>query len=617
MTRPILVDSPAPPAPSAVLKQVFGYDAFRGHQAAVIDHVLGGGDGLVVMPTGSGKSICYQIPALCRAGVGIVVSPLIALMQNQVAALRELGVRAAALHSNLHWSDLRETQDRLAANQLDLLYIAPERLTMPGFLELLARCRIALFAIDEAHCVSQWGHDFRPDYRQLTILHERFPSVPRLALTATADEPTRRDIQRQLGLENARLFLAGFDRPNITYRVVAKSEPKAQLAKFIAAHPGDAGIVYCMTRKKVEETAAWLAGRGVAALPYHAGLEPGVRADNQTRFLGEEGIVVVATVAFGMGIDKSNVRFVAHLDLPKSLEAYYQETGRAGRDGLPATAWMSYGLSDVVLLRQLLEASPSDGERKLVERAKLSAMLGYCETARCRRQVLLNYFGDALEAPCGNCDTCLEPVATWDATTAAQKALSAAYRTGQRFGTEHLIDLLRGNATEKITRHGHDQIKTFGVGQDLSKRDWQSVFRQLISHGYLGVDSEAFGGLFLTEAARAMLKDGTTVELRRDAAPPKSSGRRAGRDAARSADAADFSGDDEALYKALKALRLSLARAQGLPPYVIFHDSTLRAIVERRPRDLGALADIPGIGRSKLERYGAQFLALMRAGPAA
>jgi ATP-dependent DNA helicase RecQ len=487
---------------------------------------------------------------------------------------------------------------------------------MPGFLDLLARCRIALFAIDEAHCVSQWGHDFRPDYRQLAILHERFPEVPRLALTATADEPTRRDIQRQLRLDDARLFVAGFDRPNITYRVVLKSEPKAQLARFIAGHPGDAGIVYCMTRRKVEETAAWLAGRGVAALPYHAGLDPGVRAENQTRFLGEEGLVMVATVAFGMGIDKSNVRFVAHLDLPKSLEAYYQETGRAGRDGLPATAWMSYGLSDVVLLRQLLEASPSDGERKSVERAKLSTMLGYCETARCRRQVLLTYFGERLAEPCGNCDTCLEPVATWDATTAAQKALSAAYRTGQRFGTEHLIDLLRGNATEKIARHGHDQLKTFGVGQDLAKRDWQSVFRQLIAHGYLGVDSEGFGGLFLTDAARALLKDGSTVELRRDVGAPRAGRRGSKSDGAPApADAADFSGGDEALFKALKALRLTLARAQGLPPYVIFHDSTLRAIVERRPRDLTALADIPGIGRSKLERYGAQFLALVRAEP--
>jgi ATP-dependent DNA helicase RecQ len=617
MTRPSLVDRPAPPAPQAVLKQVFGYDAFRGHQAAVIDHVIAGGDALVLMPTGSGKSICYQIPALCRPGVAIVVSPLIALMQNQVAALRELGVRAAALHSNLHWSDIQETQDRLAAGGLDLVYVAPERLTMPGFLDLLARSRIALFAIDEAHCVSQWGHDFRPDYRQLAILHERFPEVPRLALTATADEPTRRDIQRQLKLDDARLFVAGFDRPNITYRVVLKSEPKAQLARLIAEHPGDAGIVYCMTRRKVDETAAWLVERGVAALPYHAGLDAGVRAGNQTRFLGEEGLVMVATIAFGMGIDKSNVRFVAHLDLPKSLEAYYQETGRAGRDGLPATAWMSYGLSDVVLLRQLLEASPSDGDRKTVERAKLSTMLGYCETARCRRQVLLNYFGEQLAAPCGNCDTCLEPVATWDATTAAQKALSAAYRTGQRFGTEHLIDLLRGNTTEKITRHGHHELKTFGVGQELAKRDWQSVFRQLIAHGYLGVDSEGFGGLFLTDAARAMLKDGSAVELRRDVGTPRA-GRRGSKSEGTSApaDARDFSGGDEALFKALKALRLTLARAQGLPPYVIFHDSTLRAIVEQRPGDLAALADIPGIGRSKLERYGEQFLALVRAEPA-
>jgi ATP-dependent DNA helicase RecQ len=577
----------------------------------VIDHVIAGGDALVLMPTGSGKSICYQVPALCRPGTAIVVSPLIALMQNQVTALRELGVRAAALHSNLHWSDLQETSERLAAGALDLLYVAPERLTMPGFLDLLTRASIALFAIDEAHCVSQWGHDFRPDYRQLTILHERFPTVPRLALTATADEPTRRDIRRQLRLDDARVFVAGFDRPNISYRVVLKAEPSRQLAELIAAHPGDAGIVYCMTRRKVEETASWLAERGVAALPYHAGLDPAVRAANQARFLDEEGLVMVATVAFGMGIDKSNVRFVAHLDPPKSLEAYYQETGRAGRDGLPATAWMTYGLADVVLLRQLLEASPSDDERKQVERAKLSALLGYCETARCRRQVLLGYFGEQLAQPCGNCDTCLEPVKTWDATIACQKALSAAYRTGQRFGTEHLIDVLRGNRTEKIARHGHDALKTFGVGNDLSKRDWQSVFRQLIAHGYLGVDSEGYGGLFLAEAARALLKDGGTVDLRRDTV-----GARARRRTAAAADAPALGADDAALFEALKALRLSLARAQSLPPYVIFHDSTLRAIVERRPRDLAALADIPGIGRSKLERYGAQFLALVGGGPA-
>ncbi|HUA57037.1 MAG TPA: DNA helicase RecQ [Candidatus Sulfotelmatobacter sp.] len=604
-----LFDSPPPSSPRAMLKQVFGYDAFRGHQAAVIDHVVAGGDALVLMPTGSGKSICYQVPALCRPGTGIVVSPLIALMQNQVSALRQLGVRAAALHSNLHWTDIEETRGQLLAGALDLLYVAPERLTMPDFLDLLTRCRLALFAIDEAHCVSQWGHDFRPDYRQLAVLHERFPDVPRIALTATADAPTRRDIQRQLGLDDARVFVAGFDRPNITYRVVLKAEPRAQLAALIAAHAGDAGIVYCMTRRKVEETAAWLAARGVAALPYHAGLDPGTRAANQARFLGEEGLVMVATIAFGMGIDKSNVRFVAHLDLPKSLEAYYQETGRAGRDGLPATAWMTYGLADVVLLRQLLEASSADDERKQVERAKLSAMLGYCETARCRRQVLLHYFGETLAAPCGNCDTCLEPVATWDATTAARMALSAVYRTGQRFGTEHLIDVLRGTATEKVARHGHDQIKTYGVGVDVAKRDWQSVFRQLIAHGYLGVDSDGHGGLFLADAARDVLAGTRPIELRRDAGPARPAARRS---TAAPDEPAPLGDGDQAVFRALKDLRLSLARAQGMPPYVIFHDSTLRAMVERRPRDLAALAEIPGVGRSKLERYGEQFLAAMR-----
>src|SRR5271168_4413933 len=514
MTRPSLVDRPAPPAPHDVLKQVFGYDAFRGHQAAVIDHVIAGGDALVLMPTGSGKSICYQIPALCRPGVAIVVSPLIALMQNQVAALRELGVRAAALHSNLHWSDVQETQDRLAAGGLDLLYVAPERLTMPGFLDLLARCRIALFAIDEAHCVSQWGHDFRPDYRQLAILHERFPEVPRLALTATADEPTRRDIQRQLKLDDARLFVAGFDRPNITYRVVLKSEPKAQLARFIAEHPGDAGIVYCMTRRKVEETAAWLAGRGVAALPYHAGLEPGVRASNQTRFLGEEGLVMVATVAFGMGIDKSNVRFVAHLDLPKSLEAYYQETGRAGRDGLPATAWMAYGLADVISCKQMVSGSELDDRQKRVELQKLDALLGFCETATCRRQVLLHYFGDTLPGPCGNCDICSNPVSRWDGTVAAQKALSAVYRTGQRFGVQYVIDVLTGHETDRVIEWGHHLIKTFGVGKDMTRNAWASIFRQLVAGGYLAVDVEGHGGLHFGPKAVALVKGQTNVEFR-------------------------------------------------------------------------------------------------------
>jgi ATP-dependent DNA helicase RecQ len=608
MTQSDLLDPP-PTAPRAILKQIFGYDAFRGHQAAVIDHVVAGGDALVLMPTGSGKSICYQVPALCRPGTGIVVSPLIALMQNQVSALRQLGVRAAALHSNLHWSDINETRGQLASGALDLLYVAPERLMMPEFLDLLTRCRLALFAIDEAHCVSQWGHDFRPDYRQLTVLHERFPDVPRIALTATADAPTQRDIQRQLRLEDARVFVAGFDRPNITYRVVLKADPRAQVARLVGGHAGDAGIVYCMTRRKVEETAAWLAARGVPALPYHAGLDAGTRAANQARFLDEEGLVMVATIAFGMGIDKSNVRFVAHLDLPKSLEAYYQETGRAGRDGLPATAWMAYGLADVVLLRQLLEASASDDERKQVERAKLSTMLGYCETARCRRQVLLTYFGETLAAPCGNCDTCLEPVATWDATTVAQKALSAVYRTGQRFGTEHLIDVLRGSATEKIARHGHDRLKTYGVGNDVAKRDWQSVFRQLIAHGYIGVDSDGHGGLFLTEDARSVLAGTRRVELRRDAEPARPARRRATQAPDEAPPLAD---GDRTLFQALKDLRLSLARAQGMPPYVIFHDSTLRTIVERRPHDLAALAEIPGVGRSKLERYGAQFLAIVR-----
>ncbi|MGI9331977.1 MAG: DNA helicase RecQ, partial [Gammaproteobacteria bacterium] len=467
-----------------LLREVFGYAAFRGDQEAVIDCVAGGGDALVLMPTGGGKSLCFQIPALLRDGVGVVVSPLIALMRDQVEALRQAGVRAACLNSSVSLSEVRYTEAALERGELDLLYLAPERLTTERTLALLEGCRIAMFAIDEAHCVSQWGHDFRPEYLELSVLHERFPDVPRMALTATADAPTRREIARRLELEDAGHFVSGFDRPNIRYHVVLKASGRQQLLRFMREHhANDAGIVYCMSRRKVDELAEWLCAQGFSALPYHAGLDAATRRRHQDRFVREEGVVMVATIAFGMGIDKPNVRFVAHLDLPRSLEAYYQETGRAGRDGLPASAWMAYGLQDVIVLRQMVEGSEADDRFKRIERRKLDAMLGYCEVASCRRQVLLAYFGDTLAEPCGNCDNCLVPVQTWDGTIAAQKALSAVYRTGQRFGVNYLIDVLRGSDNERIRRFRHDRIKTFGVGADLSANDWRSVFRQLTARG--------------------------------------------------------------------------------------------------------------------------------------
>ena len=594
-----------PAEPRSILQTTFGFETFRGDQAAVIEHVMAGGDCLVLMPTGGGKSLCYQIPALCRPGVGVVVSPLIALMQDQVTALRQLGVRAAALNSALEYEEARAVERDLRNGALDLVYVAPERLLTNGFLNLLGQCEIALFAIDEAHCVSQWGHDFRPEYRQLTVLHERFPEVPRIALTATADGPTRRDILERLELQEGRTFVASFDRPNIRYRVLPKLNPRGQLRGFLADRRGESGIIYCLSRNKTEETAAWLRDEGITALAYHAGLDKAVRATHQERFVREEGVVICATIAFGMGIDKPDVRYVAHLDLPKSLEAYYQESGRAGRDGLPAEAWMLYGIQDVAKLQQLMAESGSPEAQKRIERQKLDALLGYCETSRCRRQVLLAAFGETLTEPCGNCDTCLEPVTTFDGTEAAQKALSCVYRTGEMFGAAHVIDVLLGGETERIRKFRHDKLSTYGIGKDFSRDAWRSIFRQLVAQGLLQVDLDGHGGIRLGPDCRAVLRGERRIELRQDAARPQAKSR-----ASRGGSAAPIPlpPEDEGLFAALRAQRLALAKAQGVPAYVIFHDTTLIEMARLRPRSLDDLSGLPGVGAAKLERYGRDFL---------
>jgi ATP-dependent DNA helicase RecQ len=591
-----------------VLRRVFGYASFRGQQQVIVEHVVAGGDAIVLMPTGSGKSLCYQLPALLRPGLGVVVSPLIALMKDQVDALRQAGVRAAALNSGLPPGDASIVERAARDGALDLLYVSPERLVMPRSLELLRCCRIALFAIDEAHCISQWGHDFRRDYQALGMLKERFPDTPLIALTATADGPTRRDIAERLHLEAARLFAAGYDRPNLFYRVAAKRNPRDDLLRFLDdEHPGDAGIVYCLTRRAVEETASWLSQHGREALPYHAGLAVETRARHQERFLREEGIIIVATVAFGMGIDKPNVRFVAHLDAPKNLEAYYQETGRAGRDGLPADARMSYGIADVMSLLRLLEASDIDERQRRIERQKVDALIGFCETVSCRRQALLGYFGERDHPPCGNCDNCRDPVASWDGTVAAQKALSAVYRTGQRFGAHHLVDVLVGNATERIRHFGHDRIKTFGIGTELDRSGWLSVIRQLLGQGHLMPDPDGHGGLTLAPSAADVLRGARELRFRAEPHGERRTGRKT---PAKRAAGIALDPAAEALWAALRAWRLEEARRQELPPYVIFHDATLIEVARRRPLSLDALADIPGIGRSKLDRYGAAVLAV-------
>jgi ATP-dependent DNA helicase RecQ len=591
------------PALSA-LRHTFGYTAFRGEQASVVSHVLQGGDALVLMPTGGGKSLCFQIPALLRDGCGIVVSPLIALMQDQVQALRQLGVRAAYLNSTLEAVEASTIERQLLAGELDLLYVSPERLLNPRCLGLIESSQIALFAIDEAHCVSQWGHDFRPEYRQLTVLHERFPQIPRIALTATADEVTRAEIIERLALEEARVFISSFDRPNIRYTVVEKDNARRQLLKFIRTHhEGDAGIVYCLSRKKVEDTAAWLCSEAIQALPYHAGLDASVRADHQTRFVRGDGIVMVATVAFGMGIDKPDVRFVAHLDLPKSLEAYYQETGRAGRDGLPSNAWMAYGLQDMVLQREMIEQSQAPDEVKRVERRKLDALLGYAEAPACRREVLLRYFGEA-SAPCGNCDMCLAPPETFDASLPAQQALSTVYRSGQRYGAGHLIDIILGRASAKVKERGHDQLSTFGIGKSLPEAQWSSLLRQLVAQGLLGVNEH--GGLMLLEGCRGVLRGETGFQARRvRAAAPKA--------AASVRREIEFESDEaRALWAALRQCRRDLAEEQNVPAYMIFGDATLMQMLEHRPMSLNAMHQLSGVGDRKLDAYGMRFLEVVQ-----
>ncbi len=597
------------------LQRVFGYEAFRGDQQAIIDHVVQGGDALVLMPTGGGKSLCYQIPALVRSGTGVVISPLIALMQDQVDALLELGVRAAFLNSSQDWRTAREVEQSFLAGELDLLYVAPERLLTDRCLDLLSQGRISLFAIDEAHCVSQWGHDFRPEYLGLSILHERWPQVPRLALTATATSATRREIAERLELNDAPHFVASFDRPNILYRIVEKNEVRRQLLSFIQAeHEGDCGIVYCLSRARVEETAKFLSDNGIPALPYHAGLNAQVRAAHQARFLREEGMVMVATIAFGMGVNKPDVRFVAHIDLPKSVEGYYQETGRAGRDGQPATAWLAYGLQDVVQQRRMIDESAGDESFRRRLGAQLDAMLGLCETVACRRQRLLAYFDQSIQ-PCGNCDTCLEPPQAWDGTVAAQKILSAVYRLwrerGQRFGAGHLIDILRGKLTDRIQQYGHDTLTVFGIGQDLSEQAWRGVLRQLLAQSLLAVDHEGYGTLALTESSRAVLKGETTLMLRRE---PEKKTRNARSSSAKTKKAGvDLPPEAQQRFENLRTWRSEVARGHGVPAYVIFHDATLREIALNRPQSLEDLEGISGVGARKLEAYGEELLRCVRA----
>ncbi|SHI75369.1 DNA helicase RecQ [Cycloclasticus pugetii] len=586
----------------SILQSTFGYDAFREPQGEIIHELEQGRDAFVLMPTGGGKSLCYQIPALLRDGTAIVVSPLIALMQDQVDALNQLGIKAAYLNSTLNVAEAREVEAQLLNGALDLLYVAPERLLNPIMLSLLERCHIALFAIDEAHCVSQWGHDFRPEYQKLRVLHERFPQVPRIALTATADQRTRDEIIAQLQLEGARVFINSFDRPNIHYAISEGNNPKLRLWRFIQEnHAQDAGIVYCLSRKKVEATAEWLTEQGRIALPYHAGLSQELRQKNQQRFLRDEGVIIVATIAFGMGIDKPDVRFVAHLSLPKSIEAYYQETGRAGRDGEPANAWMAYGLQDVLTLRQFMQNSNADEAHKRVEHNKLESMLGLCELIACRRQALLGYFDERLEQPCGACDNCTTPPEKWDGSEAAQKILSSIYRTGQRFGVNYIIDVLMGKADDRIRQNQHDQLSTFGIGKEFSTMEWRTIFRQLIALGFINVEAESHGSLTLTEKCRPVLRGEQKLALRKQTKEEKLATEKKKKSPVRP--------QDEPLWDALRALRTQLAEDSGVPPYVIFHDATLMEMIKKRPLEIGDMRYISGVGDQKIKRYGQVFLA--------
>jgi len=586
--------------PQHILQSVFGFSDFRSPQSEIIDTLIGGDDALVLMPTGGGKSLCYQIPSILREGCGIVISPLIALMQDQVSAVQMLGVKAAFLNSTLDPGAALEIEKSLQDGHLDLLYIAPERLIQGKTLQLLSQSKIALFAIDEAHCVSQWGHDFRSDYLGLSVLHEMFPETPRIALTATADERTRTEILLRLQLQGARKFISSFDRPNIRYRITLKQSAKSQLLKFLKLeHPNDAGIIYCLSRKKTEDVADWLRNQGFNALPYHAGLPAQTRSKHQASFLREEGIIIVATIAFGMGIDKPDLRFVAHLDLPKTIESYYQETGRAGRDGEPANAWMIYGLQDVIKLRQMMEGSEGDEAHKRAEQHRLNAMLGFCEITSCRRQTLLSYFGEELGHPCGNCDNCLEPTETWDGTEATRMALSVAYRTEQRFGVNHLIDVLRESNSDKVFQFGHHKLSSYGIGKAIDNNQWRSVFRQLVARGYMSVDLDRYGALVLEEKCRPILRGDESIQLRRDVKL---------KTVKRQTKTPLASDIDVKLWEALRECRRLFAEELGVPPYVIFHDSSLQEMCRTLPRTMEEFNLISGVGERKMEKYGPAFM---------
>ena len=601
-------------SPKAILKKVFGYDNFRGEQEAIINHIIGGESALVLMPTGGGKSLCYQIPALCLDGVAVIVSPLIALMQDQVAALNEAGVRAAAINSSISAQDIYETKNLLKNNELDLIYVAPERLLSVDFLCFLSEIKIALFAIDEAHCVSQWGHDFRPVYTELKILAQNFPTVPRLALTATADVPTRKDIIEKLNLENSRVFVAGFDRPNINYTICESNNPKKQLLEFIKKnHQDDSGIVYCISRKKVEDTAKWLKEEGFNVFPYHAGMDNKTRQKNLEKFLLNDTVIMVATIAFGMGIDKPDVRFVAHLNVPRNIEAYYQETGRAGRDGLPANAWMAYSLGDIVMQRSFIEEGNASDNQKRIEIQKLAALLGLCEASTCRRQILLNYFGDTHE-PCGNCDICLTPPESFDGTIAAQKALSTVYRTEQRFGVGYLVNVLLGSDDQRIRNFNHNQLSVYGIGKEFTKQEWQTIFRQLVAINFLKTDIEGHGGLSITSEGHKFLRNKEKINLRKMTVKVKEKKTKVktekveGDKNKKSSILTLSSDEDNELFARLKAKRLKIAKTQNIPPYLIFHDKTLIAMINARPKKLEDMRGISGVGDEKLKKYGKMFL---------